>query len=245
MSTLVKDYTGKVFGKLTVINKTGTMNKDQSTDWLCDCSCGAQPIISSCQLQRGVKSCGCTRRKYKDLTQMKFGKLTALSKTDKRSLTGAVVWACQCECGTNMEVSSNALLLRRHGIKSCGCAGRKYPREQSTLRYYHSLHSCNQNIRGFGALSYENWCKFVGKPCYYCGDPAIEKTCKSGDPIFTHGIDRRDNSIGYEVDNCVSCCSTDNFAKRIQTEEEYRNQCIKVTANTFGISVERLQELLS
>ena len=59
------------------------------------------------------------------------------------------------------------------------------------------------------------------KACYYCGSPpSVDVTryrCK-GDRHFdsivlTNGVDRVDSSIGYTVENCVTCCYTCNRAK--------------------------------
>jgi len=48
----------------------------------------------------------------------------------------------------------------------------------------------------------------IGKKCYYCGDTG-------------GGIDRVDNTIGYEINNCVSCCRNCNYAKRNLTQHEF------------------------
>jgi len=53
-----------------------------------------------------------------DITNQKFGRLTALYPTEKRSGNN-VVWHCVCECGNEKDISSNS--LRRGLTKSCGC----------------------------------------------------------------------------------------------------------------------------
>ena len=55
---------------------------------------------------------------------------------------------------------------------------------------------------------------FWQKPCHYCDSP-----------IKTIGIDRKDNSIGYTLDNCLSCCITCNRGKRESTYEEFIEYC--------------------
>ena len=62
--------------------------------------------------------------KYIDITNQKFGKLTALyiSGNDKR---GEKIWHCECECGNEIDaLSSN---LRRGATKSCGCYRKETP----------------------------------------------------------------------------------------------------------------------
>ena len=58
------------------------------------------------------------QRKYNNLQGQKFGRLTVKEKTEKRS-GRHIVWRCQCDCGTIIEVSSNQLL--RNKTQSCGC----------------------------------------------------------------------------------------------------------------------------
>lgn len=61
-------------------------------------------------------------RKPIDLTNRKFGFLTALYPLSIREPTnGCVKWMCYCECGNYHVVNSNNL-QREGGIKSCGCS---------------------------------------------------------------------------------------------------------------------------
>lgn len=53
------------------------------------------------------------------MTGRRFGRLVVLSSTDKRKSTGAIVWACQCDCGKTCETSS--ILLNAGQTRSCGC----------------------------------------------------------------------------------------------------------------------------
>ena len=58
------------------------------------------------------------RSKFKDLTGMKFGRLTVI-KEDGKDKHGNILWFCQCECGGTALVTSYRLTK---GIsKSCGC----------------------------------------------------------------------------------------------------------------------------
>lgn len=78
------DLIGKRFGRLIVIKRTGTKNKQVL--WLCKCDCGKEKEISGVSLKRGATvSCGCYRREceLKNLSQ-NWGKAPTthgLSKT--------------------------------------------------------------------------------------------------------------------------------------------------------------------
>lgn len=52
-----------------------------------------------------------------DLTNKKFGKLTALYRTNNRGK--ATYWVCKCDCGTIKPVDTGSLTSNR--VKSCGC----------------------------------------------------------------------------------------------------------------------------
>ena len=54
----------------------------------------------------------------RDITNLQFGRLTALYSTEQRK-SGYTVWVCVCECGNKKHVSVNHLL--KGNVKSCGC----------------------------------------------------------------------------------------------------------------------------
>ena len=68
------------------------------------------------------------------------------------------------------------------------------------------------------ALTLEEFEKIVQAPCVYCGEnPGM-------------GIDRKDNRIGYNLRNCVSCCGTCNFMKRAMLAHLFVYQALKIAA---------------
>lgn len=66
--------------------------------------------------------------KFKDLSGKKFGKLTVIRATDKRTLAGTVIWECRCDCGNIAYVSGTN--LKSGHTKSCGCT-----REEKFKKY--------------------------------------------------------------------------------------------------------------
>ena len=64
-----------------------------------------------------IKSCGCQSKKLKDLTGVRFGKLTVINKAYMKD--GQAVWHCRCDCGNYTDVKGQSL---REGLtRSCGC----------------------------------------------------------------------------------------------------------------------------
>ena len=64
----IKDLTGQVFGKLTVVNFAGR-DKWGNRTWLCKCECGNEQTVTGAMLTAGnTKSCGClVRSKHRQL----------------------------------------------------------------------------------------------------------------------------------------------------------------------------------
>ena len=56
--------------------------------------------------------------KPRDLTNQRFGKLTALSTSEANRRGSCVVWLCRCDCGSMSTVRSTRLL--RGETQSCG-----------------------------------------------------------------------------------------------------------------------------
>ena len=58
--------------------------------------------------------------------------------------------------------------------------------------------------------------------CIYCGIPP-SNTARSRKKAWAYnGIDRLDNSRGYEPNNCVPCCKRCNWGKGVMSFDEFR-----------------------
>lgn len=122
----IKDLSGKVFGKLTVVNFAGR-DKWNIPKWLCKGECGNEKTVTGRSLTSGnTKSCGCIARTFKDLSGQTFGKLTVVNFAG-RDKCGNRTWLCKCECGTEKAVRGAHLTS---GLtKSCGCLVRSENRQ--------------------------------------------------------------------------------------------------------------------
>jgi hypothetical protein len=85
-------------------------------------------------------------------------------------------------------------------------------------------------------LTFEQFNDIISQNCHYCGaEPKLaskETILHRGDcfqpPIRYNGIDRLDPNIGYEVENCVPCCSICNYMKHVQTKEFFLRHIEKI-----------------
>lgn len=127
MGAKIIDMTGKVCGRLTVLERAEN-DKHQNSRWLCRCECGNLTITRSSDLRSGrIKSCGCltkeTARKIHtktDLTNQRFGRLLALEPV---VVNNSPKWKCKCDCGTITYVFRANLLQGK--TLSCGCLNSK------------------------------------------------------------------------------------------------------------------------
>jgi hypothetical protein len=114
---------GQRFGKWTVLERDDNYNKEHNLKgkdpyWKCQCDCGIIKSVNGRNLKKGRSlSCGCGIKK--DLKGKTFGKLFVLEDSGLRSNRGAIMWKCQCECGSIVNVRSSHLLSGE--IYSCGC----------------------------------------------------------------------------------------------------------------------------
>ena len=104
---------GQRFGHLIVIKRLDKYSKEHGWQYECLCDCGnLKPVITWHQyLMSGYpQSCGCGNTNMIDLTNQKFGMLTALKIAPKRTKSRGLIWECECECGKSVEVPSKYLL---------------------------------------------------------------------------------------------------------------------------------------
>lgn len=178
----------------------------------------------------------------KNLVNNTYGMLVAIKPTPKRD-KGSIVWECLCTCGKQRYVSSSKLLrgeVTSCGEKPCDKHFTTLSKYQRVINRFYSSYRLPASYRNLAfALTVDEFISCIRKPCYYCGETNNIIKVNDGKSINVqlraNGIDRKDNSIGYTLDNIVPCCSICNYAKRILTADEYITHCKKV-ANFYNHS---------
>jgi len=114
-----KDLTGKRFGNLVAIEREASEWTKGRTKYLCRCDCGKTTTVDGSKLSSGhTKSCGCLKRKIKDIKNQKFGRATAIRHIGSNKF-GLAEWLCKCSCGREFVTAVNNLITGR--TQSCGC----------------------------------------------------------------------------------------------------------------------------
>lgn len=143
----------------------------------------------------------CSMSKKIDLTGQVFGRLKAVSDCG-RNPYGLVLWACVCECGKTVEVSSHC--LRGGNTNSCGCLKTGNPT--------HGMSATSEH-EAWAGMKTRCYCKTNKRFSLYGGRgiTVCERWLNSFDnfyadigskPSSKHTLDRKDTNGNYEPSNC-------------------------------------------
>lgn len=215
-------------GKLLVISLS--FRKNGRNHWLCQCDCGNNKIVIDYSLQKkygGVKSCGCLLKEncgkqLEDITGKVFGKLTVVSKTDKKQ-NNKVVWKTICECGN--EKLHRASTLKQGKIVSCGCHKIKKSKENRGEKHYNWKGGItSQATKDRNSEQYAIWRREV-----FERDNYICKACfLSKRELNSHHIESFNKNIElrFIVNNGITLCEDchNMFHKRFGKLDNNRSQ---------------------
>lgn len=163
-----------------------------------------------------------------DLTGKVFGKLTAKYSSNKEGRRGRF-WTCDCSCGKEAVAQSSHLIA---GVRvSCGCLGSSRIYETGVNRLL-SLYKRKSLLkkRDF-LLTREEFKLLIESVCFYCGkEPQqnLKRSKSTQTQILYNGIDRKDSSVGYTMENCVSACRLCNQAKSILSIEDFKSHIKRI-----------------
>lgn len=181
-----------------------------------------------------------------DLTGMRFGRLTVISKT--RSNSGRVAWMCKCDCGNETAPMTTELLKGR--TQSCGClhsenignASRKHGQYKTRLYriWGNMIQRCsnpkNDNYHLYGAKGVsvcDEWKDFA----------VFSKWAMENGYSDSLSIDRIETDKGYFPENCRWATpqeQTDNRECTRYVSFNGKTQTLKRWAEETGIAYKNL-----
>lgn len=167
-------------------------------------------------------------RNVVDLTGQKFGNLTVVRRAG--SLEGRAAWLCECVCNRTIIVRGHNLTNGSAPTRSCGCARRQpiyQPRRvapgesaRRTVLYEYKVAAAARGLSW--SLTEDDFDALTAMDCAYCNTPPRNVYRKTRNGSFTYnGIDRVDNTRGYDRANVVPCCRICNRAKGNLTHAEF------------------------
>jgi len=184
-------------------------------------------LMSSVKLDNNYTLKPITHKNIIDETGSKYSRLKVIGYVGSHNPKQLAMWKCVCDCGNITYARGSE--LRYGGRISCGCMRvdslRKEPGEAAFNQLYHSYrHDAKKRGLDF-KLNKEEFKNLTSGICHYCGDiPSKKSTTPSNNGFYIYnGIDRMDNSKGYLLDNCLSCCTICNRAKSDMEYNDFVN----------------------
>ncbi len=171
-----------------------------------------------------------------DISNKKFGRLTPiktirLTTNNKRRN----YWVCICDCGNTVNIRRENLLKSKYG--SCGCYKKENIGKGDTFtrsdKWIFNRYKDNAKTRKLlFNLEFDFFSKIIHSNCYYCNTSP-----SNGKINLYNGIDRKDNNIGYESNNCVPCCKKCNFLKGSYNYNDFLNTIFLISNNLTDTSI--------
>lgn len=123
-----------------------------------------------------------------DITNQKFGRLTAIRPTTERK-GGCVVWECLCECGNTAFVTAKS--MRNGNTLSCGCLHKdtirkNFSKDITNQRFGNLVALKPTNERRHGSIVWECQCD-CGNIHYASTELLLAGHCKSCGCIHSRG----------------------------------------------------------
>ena len=144
----------------------------------------------------------------------------------------------KCHCGNNFTVRRDTLRNNINKNKKIQCnkcikndisLSRRDIVKNNQLIGIFNRYKYNAEKRNYTFnISFNEFKNIVEKECFYCGIQKSKYSTKTVNYIEINGIDRLDNNLGYELHNCVPCCSMCNKMKQTFNKEDFLNQIFKI-----------------
>lgn len=128
---------------------------------------------------------------------------------------------CYCICGNYKKIFANNVVSG--SIKSCGCKKKELIKE-SNDKHYEKNKQLSVEKRMYSDyklhgkdfdLTFQEFNDMIISNCNYCGSAPNHLRFSKNRKLskLLNGIDRLDSDKGYNIENCVPCCTTCNYMK--------------------------------
>lgn len=151
---------------------------------------------------------------------------------------GKQVW-CVCKCGKRKIVQESNL----HSGYSTQClrcgrkqGGMKRRRPGNALKGYLKKYQEDAKLSGRSfTLTDEQFAEITSQDCHYCGQPpSFIRKNSEWEAVRFNGVDRKDNSRGYDWDNVLPCCTPCNRSKLCRSYEDHMAYLFRIVKHLSG-----------
>lgn len=221
-------FIGTNYGKLTIIEITGKVDKYNRKIYKVSCECGNIIFKTKNEVtnKRGPRSCGCLprKRKIKDISGKRFTKLVAIKPTGEKSGNGDALWYCVCDCGEST-ITTIGRLNSGH-TRSCGCLKneviplRENYHGMKNTPEYNSWRKIKERCFDPNCHSYKDYGEIGITMCDEWKNDFIQFFKDMGNcPNKGYTIDRIDCTLGYNKENCRWSSPHTQARNRLKTKE--------------------------
>ena len=205
----LNNLVGRRFGSLVVVERAN--NHGAKTMWKCVCDCGRETIVDAYFLTHGkTKTCGAGVHRRSDLAGLRFGRLTVLRLDDSKP-DNPMHWVCKCDCGNIKSIVGAS--LKNGNTKSCGCLQKEKAASQgasskihgkSKTRLYRVWRGMKSRVFDKNSTKYDI---YGGRGIQMCDEwknsfEAFYQWATETGYNDNLTIDRIDNNVGYNPQNC-------------------------------------------
>lgn len=180
---------------------------------------------------------------FKNLLNMKFGRLKVIKLSNKKSKNQSSIWECKCSCGKTTYVVTYSLLSKR--TRSCGCLknkaahNRNYFGQISATFWSNLLRSAKQRAIKVFLTREEAWELFIKqhKRCALTNQRLrFKKYIKkqNGKDVYSKGtasLDRINSKLPYQKDNVQWVHKDINWLKNTFSQDKFIEMCRLVYTN--------------
>lgn len=147
-----------------------------------------------------------------------MSKLNLIKITDEKDSDDRILGLYKCDCGNEKLISIRNVLSNK--TKSCGCLNKA--NIESTIKYLYNRYKFKAKEKGLSFnISLEQFKIITSENCHYCKIEPSQKAENNNIVYAYNGIDRKDNNVGYELENSLPCCKVCNRAKNSMKYEEF------------------------
>lgn len=172
MGRNIKDITGQLFGRLTVIGWSGSRASDGAILWNVSCACGRSTMVRASALRAGYsRSCGCLN------AEKRAAGAAIFAQTKTAECTGCRRLFTTRRMGHSVTRCLDCRKLELHKIRKCGFCGAEFARVNA--RVFCST-TCGINA-GARAAGDRRIAARIASGCRKCGGriTRYEQICRS------------------------------------------------------------------
>jgi hypothetical protein len=209
-------------------------------------SCNEECIKQYASIYAGtITSCGKQKCKLLNNSLKKFKfeygdkitpYLTYISENFDRTTSNHRYFKVRCNCG---EIFSTRIDRKLDKCKKCSLQEKKdFITEKNVntlINYLFKSYKKNALQRHYSFnIEFIMFKDLIFSNCYYCGSAPFNTAKRGNKTIKYNGIDRKNNELGYEFENCVTCCGKCNVMKNKWSHDDFINH-IKTIINNSNL----------